>query len=379
VPPRPRTLGEEGILGGDAVARGRVIVGMSGGVDSSVAAALLVEQGYEVIGVTMRLWTVHDRDALPGKQRCCSVEDVDDAVAVAQALDIPHYVLNFERPFRQHVVDYFVTEYARGRTPNPCLACNEHIKYRALLDRALALGADYLATGHYARVRHGPDRHRLLRAVDARKDQSYVLYTLGQEELARLLFPIGELTKDEVRQIAARLRLPVADKPDSEEICFVPGNDYRAFLAAHLPPRPGAIVDITTGAAVGTHAGISGYTVGQRRGLGAFGAPRYVVGLEPERNLVLIGPEEALYTHALRAERLRFTAGAAPSEPLRVLAKIRYKAPAAPATLTVAGECATVQFDEPQRAVTPGQAVVFYDGDEVIGGGTIAATVPPPM
>ncbi len=359
------------------MARGRVIVGMSGGVDSSVAAALLVEQGYEVIGVTMRLWTVHDREALPGKQRCCSVEDVDDAVAVAQALDIPHYVLNFERPFREHVVDYFVAEYARGRTPNPCLACNEHIKYRALLDRALALEADYLATGHYARVVHGPDRHRLLRAVDARKDQSYVLYTLGQAELARLLFPIGELTKEEVRQIAARLRLPVADKPDSEEICFVPGNDYRAFLAERLPPRPGVIVDITTGATVGAHAGISGYTVGQRRGLGAFGAPRYVVGLEPERNLVLIGPEEALYTRTLRAERLRFTAGSAPTGPRRVQAKIRYKAPAAPAVLTVTDDCATVHFDEPQRAVTPGQAVVFYDGDEVIGGGTIAATSPP--
>ncbi|MER3420604.1 MAG: tRNA 2-thiouridine(34) synthase MnmA, partial [Chloroflexota bacterium] len=292
--------------GNGAVARRRVIVGMSGGVDSSVAAALLVKQGYEVIGITMRLWTVPDRDALPGKQRCCSVEDVDDAVAVAQALDIPHYVLNFERPFREHVVEYFVAEYARGRTPNPCLACNEHIKYRALLDRALALDAEFLATGHYARVVHGPDRHRLLRAVDTRKDQSYVLYSLSQAELARLLFPLGELTKEEVRRIAARLRLPVADKPDSEEICFVPGNDYRAFLAERLPPRLGAIVDITTGAAVGTHSGISGYTVGQRRGLGAFGAPRYVIGLEPERNLVLIGPEEALYTHALRAERLRF-------------------------------------------------------------------------
>ncbi len=358
--------------------RGRVIVGMSGGVDSSVAAALLVEQGYEVIGVTMRLWTLHDRDALPGKQRCCSVEDIDDAVAVAQALDIPHYVLNFERPFRTHVVDYFVAEYARGRTPNPCLACNEHIKYRALLDRALALGADFLATGHYARVAHGPDRHRLLRAIDGRKDQSYVLYTLGQAELARLLLPIGELTKEEVRRIAARLRLPVADKPDSEEICFVPGNDYRAFLAERLPPRPGTIVDVTTGAAVGTHAGISGYTVGQRRGLGAFGAPRYVVGLEPERNLVLIGPEEALYARAFRAERLRFTAGTPPSGPLRVQAKIRYKAPLVPALVTVDGDGAIVHCDEPQRAVTPGQAVVFYDGDEVIGGGTIVGPVPLP-
>jgi tRNA-specific 2-thiouridylase len=356
------------------VARGRVIVGMSGGVDSSVAAALLAEQGYEVIGVTMRLWTLHDADALPGKQRCCSVEDVDDAIAVAQALDIPHYVLNFERQFQEHVVDYFVGEYARGRTPNPCLACNEFIKYRTLLDRALALDADFLATGHYARVVHGPDRHRLLRAVDAAKDQSYVLYTLGQPELARLLFPSGDYTKDQVRAIAARMGLPVADKPDSEEICFVPGNDYRAFLAERLPPAPGAIVDVTTGETVGAHAGITGFTVGQRKGLGAFGAPRYVVGLRPEANLVLIGPDEALHSRVAMAERLRFTAGTPPPDGTRVEAKVRYKSRPASATLAVRGDTAEVRFDTPQRAITPGQAIVFYHGDEVLGGGTIAGT-----
>ncbi|MBI2761342.1 MAG: tRNA 2-thiouridine(34) synthase MnmA [Chloroflexi bacterium] len=349
----------------------RVIVGMSGGVDSSVAAALLVEQGYEVIGVTMRLWALHDEAALPGKQKCCSVEDVDDAVAVAQALDIPHYVLNFERRFQENVVDYFVDEYARGRTPNPCLACNEFIKYRTLLDRAVALDADYLATGHYARVDHGPTRHRLLRAADAGKDQSYVLYTLGQAELSRLLFPIGGHTKDEVRRIAVRFALPVADKPDSEEICFVPNNDYRTFLAERIPQRPGDIVDITTGETVGAHAGISGYTVGQRKGLGAFGSPRYVVGLRPESNLVLIGPDENLHTRVARAERLRFTAGYPPADPLRIEAKIRYKARPAAATLTITGDTADVAFDDPQRAVTPGQALVFYDSDEVLGGGTI--------
>lgn len=350
----------------------RVIVGMSGGVDSSVAAALLVEQGHEVIGVTMRLWTLHDGDALPGKQKCCSVEDVDDAVAVAQALDIPHYVLNFEQQFQEHVVDYFVDEYARGRTPNPCLACNEFIKYRTLLDRAVALDADYLATGHYARVDHGAARHRLLRAADDAKDQSYVLYTLGQAELARLLFPIGDFRKDEVRNIAARLKLPVADKPDSEEICFVPNNDYRTFLAERIPAAAGAIVDVTSGATVGEHAGITGFTVGQRKGLGAFGAPRYVVGLEPERNLVLIGPDEVLHTREATAERLRFVDGSPPTGKTRIEAKVRYKSRPAPATLLVQGEQATVIFDEPQRAITPGQAIVFYDGDEVLGGGTIA-------
>ena len=349
----------------------RVIVGMSGGVDSSVAAALLVEKGYEVIGVTMRLWTLHDADALPGKQQCCSVEDVHDAAAVAQALDIPHYVLNFEEEFKANVVDYFVDEYARGRTPNPCLACNEFIKYRTLLDRAVALDGG-LATGHYARVVHGAPHHRLLRAVDANKDQSYVLYTLGQAELGRLLFPLGDHTKDEVRRIAARHRLAVADKPDSEEICFVPNNDYRSFLSERLPQRPGAIVDITTGAEVGQHAGVAGYTVGQRKGLGAFGAPRYVVGLNPAENLVLIGPDEALRTRTAHVERLRFVSGAAPEGPIAIEAKIRYKAQPAPALLTVTGDTAEVTFDEPQRAITPGQALVFYQGDDVLGGGTIA-------
>lgn len=349
----------------------RVIVGMSGGVDSSVAAALLVEQGYEVIGVTMRLWTLHDADALPSKQQCCSVEDVDDAVAVAQALGIKHYVLNFEQRFQEDVVDYFVREYGRGRTPNPCLACNEHIKYRALLDRALALDADYLATGHYARVRRTADGYQLLRAADAAKDQSYVLYTLGQEELSRLLLPIGEYDKPEVRRIAARHNLPVADKPDSNEICFVPNNDYRTFLAERLPQQPGALVDVRTGGVVGEHSGYTGYTVGQRKGLGALGARRFVVGIRPESNVVLIGDEEALKCSTAVAERLRWVSGSPPPSGTHVDAKIRYKSRSAPATLAIAGDAAHVRFDEPQRAVTPGQAVVFYNGEVVLGGGTI--------
>jgi tRNA-uridine 2-sulfurtransferase len=352
----------------------RVIVGMSGGVDSSVAAALLVEQGYEVVGVTMRLWTLHDGDALPAKQKCCSVEDVDDAVAVAQALGIRHYVLNFERQFQETVVDYFVDEYARGRTPNPCLACNEHIKYRTLLDRALALDADYLATGHYARVRRTEGGHRLLRAVDAAKDQSYVLYTLGQAELAKLLLPAGEHEKAEVRRIASRFNLPVADKPDSNEICFVPNNDYRSFLEERLPAAPGALVDVASGAVVGEHTGYTGYTVGQRKGLGAFGGPKYVVGLRPETNVVLIGEIDALMARTAIAERLRWVAGTPPADGTRVQAKIRYKSAPAPAVLRLDGDRAEVRFDEAQRAITPGQAIVLYDGDVVLGGGTIEAS-----
>ncbi|MGD9893026.1 MAG: tRNA 2-thiouridine(34) synthase MnmA [Dehalococcoidia bacterium] len=349
----------------------RVIVGMSGGVDSSVAAALLVEQGYEVIGVTMRLWTLHDGDALPSKQQCCSVEDVDDAVAVAQVLGIKHYVLNFEKQFQEDVVDYFVAEYERGRTPNPCLACNEHIKYRALLDRALALDANYLATGHYARVQRTGDGYQLLRAIDAGKDQSYVLYTLGQAELARLMLPLGGLEKTEVRRIAARHGLPVADKPDSNEICFVPNNDYRTFLAERLPQKAGPLVDFTSGEVVGEHTGYTGYTVGQRKGLGALGARKFVAGIQAESNVVFVGDDEALKCRIAVAERLRWVDGSPPADGIRVDAKIRYKSRPAPATLEMVGETMHVRFDEPQRAITPGQAVVFYDGEFVIGGGTI--------
>ncbi|MGH2586239.1 MAG: tRNA 2-thiouridine(34) synthase MnmA, partial [Dehalococcoidia bacterium] len=318
-------------------------------------------------------WTLHDGDALPSKQQCCSVEDVDDAVAVAQRLGIRHYVLNFEREFRESVVDYFVGEYERGRTPNPCLACNEHVKYRSLLDRAMALDADFLATGHYARVEHAEDGHRLLRATDAAKDQSYVLYTLGQAELSRLILPIGGYEKVEVRRIAARHRLPVADKPDSNEICFVPDNDYRTFLAEHSQVRsePGALVEAGTGRVVGEHGGYMGYTVGQRKGLGAFGSRQYVVGVRPESNVVLIGDIGALSSRTVVAQRLRWVSDGPPAGETRVHAKIRYKSTPAPATLTVTGDEAEVHFDEPQRAVTPGQAIVFYDGDVVLGGGTI--------
>jgi tRNA-specific 2-thiouridylase len=345
---------------------------MSGGVDSSVAAALLVEQGFDVIGVTMRLWTVVDSYAPAGRRQCCGVEDVDDARAVAQTLGIPHYVINLEKQFNERVVDYFVAEYTRGRTPNPCLACNEHIKFKALLDRALLVDADYLATGHYARRVERDGRCHLLRAADPDKDQSYVLYTLGQEELRRVLFPLGGYTKPAVRALAQRFGLAVASKADSVEICFVPGNDYRAFLAERVAAHPGVIVD-ERGSVVGQHRGIAGYTVGQRKGLGALGGARFVTALRPEDNTIVIGSEESLLAHTLYAGALRWTQGVPPQPGDPVEVKIRYRNTPLPARFSLRGDLAAVTFERPQRAVTPGQAAVFYRGDEVLGGGTICA------
>lgn len=354
------------------MARPRVVVGMSGGVDSSVAAALLVEQGYEVVGVTMRLWTEERPDELRGHQQCCSVEDIDDARRVAGQLAIRHYVMNFEDEFRATVVDRFVAEYTAGRTPNPCVRCNEHIKYRALLDRLPALEADFMATGHYARVERHGDGYRLLRAADAAKDQSYVLYMLGQEQVSRLLLPIGGLTKDEVRGHARRLALDVAEKPDSVEICFVPGNDYRAFVAGRVPAAPGVIAD-AEGRAVARHDGVTAFTVGQRKGLGvAVGEPRYVTTIDAGRAVVTIGPEEDLFVDAVEFSEARWVGGTPPAPGTPVAAKARYRAEPAPARLlSCEGPVATLRFDRRQRALTPGQAIALYDGDVVLGGGTI--------
>ena len=371
---------------------------MSGGVDSSVAAALLHEQGYEVIGVTMRLWTEERPEEFSGHQQCCSVEDIDDARRVAGQLGIRHYIMNFEEEFKEKVVDRFVSEYAAGRTPNPCVRCNEHIKYRALLDRLPALEADYVATGHYARVvsnyerrisnharpesdsaaptnfevRNSQFRHRLLRGVDLTKDQSYVLYMLGQEQLSKLLLPVGELTKDEVRAHARRLGLDVAAKPDSVEICFVPGNDYRSFVEERVALEPGEMRD-DTGAVLGEHRGVAAYTIGQRKGLGiATGEPRYVTGIDPALNIVTIGPEEDLFADTAEVLEVSWTSGSAPAPGAEMQAKARYKAEPAAARLTsIEGERAIIRFDRRQRALTPGQAVAFYDGEEVLGGGTI--------
>ncbi len=350
---------------------------MSGGVDSSVAAALLVEQGYDVVGVTMRLWTEERPDELRGHQQCCSVEDIDDARRVAGQLGIRHYVLNFEEDFRQHVVDPFVAEYASGRTPNPCARCNEHIKYRALFDRLPAFEADLLATGHYARVEHGNGNgaapHRLLRGVDDHKDQSYVLYMLQQEQLARLILPVGALRKDEVRDVARRVGLEVAEKPDSVDICFVPGNDYRAFVAERVEPRPGELRD-AAGAVLAQHEGVTGFTVGQRKGLGvALGEPRYVTAIDAATNVVVVGEEADLFTDHAALDEVSWVADAPPPPGEPLLAKARYKAEAAPARLLAAdGSAATVCFERRQRALTPGQTIAFYRDEEILGGGLIA-------
>jgi tRNA-specific 2-thiouridylase len=351
----------------------RVIVGMSGGVDSCVAAALLVEQGYDVIGITMRLWTVDRPEAL-GHQHCCSAEDADDAREVAALLGIPHYVLNFEHEFREHVVDYFVDAYAHGQTPNPCQACNEHVKFRALMRRAAALDANLFATGHYARLEDRGGGRVLLRASDLQKDQSYFLYSLGQGELRRLRFPLGELQKQEVRAIARRLGLPVADKPDSEEICFVPDNDYRRFLRERLRPAPGDIMDVD-GRVLGQHAGIADYTIGQRRGLGAFGDRRYVVALEPVHRRVIAGTEASLYSSGLIAGRAHWVAGAGPANGAKVSVKVRSKASPAAARLFHRPGGFELRFAQAQRAVAPGQSAVCYDGDVLLGGGTIEQVI----
>ena len=352
----------------------RVLVAMSGGVDSAVAAALLHEQGYEVAGVTLRLYTEADETALRSKRACCGVEDVGDARASAQRIGIPHYVLNMEREFERDVIDVFVDEYAAGRTPNPCLACNQRVKFSTLLDRALAMGFDLLATGHYARIERSASRYRLLAAADEHKDQSYVLYTLRQEALARTLFPLGELPKSETRRIAARLGLPVAGKPDSADICFVPGGDYRALLRERgVTMRPGAIVT-ADGAVVGQHRGVAAYTVGQRKGLGLPGPERrFVTAVDARANVVVVGCEDELGRDGLRASTASWVAEPPqPGEPLQV--RVRYHASAVGTTVTaIDGDAFTLEFERPVRAVAPGQAAVLYRGDEVVGGGTIEA------
>lgn len=355
----------------------KVIVGMSGGVDSSVTAALLAKQGYEVIGVTLNVWPeLEGLDEVEREDACCALGAVEDARRVADMLGIRYYVLNLRDLFRDRVIRNFVEEYRSGRTPNPCIRCNQFIKFDALLARGLLFGSDYVATGHYARIEQDAETGRWLlkKAVDRSKDQSYVLYVMSQDRLSRALMPLGEMTKEQTRNLAHEWGLPVADKVESQDICFVPFRSYTEFIERYAPEavNEGPIVD-EQGEEIGRHRGIAFHTVGQRRGLGvATGTPRFVTSLDPSTNTVHVGPREALARRECVAAEMNWVAISEPSEPVRVRARLRYRADEADAVVEAReGGRASVVFDEPQRAITPGQAIVFYQDDVVVGGGTI--------
>lgn len=354
----------------------KVMLGMSGGVDSSVAALLLLRAGYDVTGVTMRLRPDEymQQSAAGG---CCSLDDIDDARRVAYKLGIEHLVLNFTDIFQQDVIDYFAAEYAAGRTPNPCIACNRHVKFNAMLRRALELDFDYVATGHYAIVEQNAAGRWLLRKAPASKDQSYVLYSFTQYQLSHTLMPLGTYTKPQARAMAEEAGLPVAHKPDSQEICFVENNDYAGFIERYTGKTApqGKFVD-ATGKILGSHKGITHYTIGQRKGLGiSFPEPMYVTKIDPEKNQITLGCEGSQYANSLIASDLNFIPFDKLEHEMEVTAKVRYQAqPAAAKLVPLADDTVRVEFAEAQRSVTPGQAVVFYDGDLVVGGGTIITT-----
>ena len=340
----------------------RVAVAMSGGIDSSVAVALLKNQGYQVFGITMLLYSK------PGEKPGETVKQV------AESLGIPHHIIDLRRHFQQQVIKPFCNEYGQGRTPNPCIACNQHIKFGLLLNKARKMGADYLATGHYAGVELGPNGYRLLKGVDHGKDQSYFLYTLGQEQLRYLLLPIGELYKNQTRRIARELGLAAAAGHESQDICFIPDNDYRSFVAGHVSCQPGDIID-TNGKALGKHNGLANYTVGQRKGLGLASNRRlYVLKLDVKDNRLVVGNYNQLLSNMLIASRLNWISGKAPQDGDGITARVRYKSPEVTASLRLNQDTAEVCFSQPQWSISPGQAVVFYQGDTILGGGIIESS-----
>ena len=348
---------------------------MSGGVDSSVGAYLLKEAGYDVVGVTMQIWQTEDACSLEENGGCCGLSAVEDARRVASDLGIPYYVMNFRKEFKENVMDYFVDEYMQGRTPNPCIACNRYVKWESLLKRSLDIGADYIATGHYARiVKLDNGRYTLKKSATAAKDQTYALYNLTQYQLSHTLMPVGEYTKDEIRKIAEDIGLQVANKPDSQEICFVPDNDYAKFIEETTGEKikPGNFVT-PDGKVIGKHKGIIHYTVGQRKGLNlSMGYPVFVVAIRPETNEVVIGNSEDVFAKTLRCNNLNFMSIPDLEGEMEVVAKIRYSHNGSKCTIRkIEDDVVECTFEEPQRAITPGQAVVFYDGEYVVGGGTI--------
>lgn len=352
----------------------KALVAMSGGVDSSVAAALMLEQGYDVIGVTLKQW--EGADGQMPVAGCCTVSDAEDARRVAFQLDVPYYVLDYVDEFTEKVVDHFGEMYAAGKTPNPCVECNRRVRFSVLLERTKTLGCDVLVTGHHARVRGDDAGFHLVKAVDSSKDQSYVLHMLGQAELARVRLPIGELTKTEVRERAAAMGLRTAAKPDSQDLCFVGNGSYRSFIRSRFPDvaRPGPLV-LSDGTVLGRHHGMVDFTIGQRKGLGvALGERRYVVGIDPGTSTVTLGSRRDLLSSGCLVEDVSFVAGFAPVGS-RVDVKIRYRSPAVPAMLEDAGDRWRVEFAERQPAVAPGQSAVFYRDDEVLGGGVISEAV----
>jgi len=358
----------------NAMKKEKVVVGMSGGVDSSVAAYLLKEQGYDVIGITMQIWQDEATSVIEENSGCCGLSAVDDARRVANHLNIPYYVMNFKNDFRRYVIDDFAREYYQGRTPNPCIRCNRYVKWESLLKRSLDIGADYIATGHYANITRLENGRYTLKKAPSHKDQTYALYNLTQKQLSSTLMPVGAYTKDEIRKIAASIQLPVAHKSDSQDICFVPDGDYKKFLELYTGKKLplGNFIDIK-GNIIGTHTGIANYTVGQRKGLNlSLGHPVYVIEIRPKTNEVVIGSDQDIWKDRLIAKHVGFMSISELNGEMQVNTKVRYNHQGAPCTMRKTGkdliECV---FEQPQRAITPGQAAVFYDDDYVVGGGII--------